>query len=619
MDYAGEVGKNIIIGAGEAAVASPLRGYGAQTEPTTLYDTPQGGASGTEVLARVMDFADKNGIGVEEARTWMVAQGLLKATPHSAVLSPEYRAGEAVSGMLKGEFPDRNLLNPVVRDIASGLGSVGGNIATALIPGVRMAGIPNLVAQGAGEGAERAVKAGATPEQIQRAAQLGNISGATEFADAMIPMLGSTGKVLGFLGRVGERIAKGAFIEGGQEGLQQLIQNIIAKGIYNPKQDLTEDVAYNALIGAIVGGGVSGIIGGGKTVPEQVGEEVPAQVPPGTGVGAGPTIPTGPPSEGVVGPGEVPLSGGPGVTTPAPGMPAEAPLAPPPTAAPVQAPLQPGESPDDLVEIPGTPVKVKRSMLPGILNAMAKGGVTTTTAAPTEAPVPSAPAPAEPTTAAPVPTPPPMSSGNPEIDAILGLGPLPPAAPSEIENILGLRPTKPELPPNVARILKPEPTLPSQLPTRASIPPALLVGPPDELVTIPGTTTQMTRAELNDYLNEEDRLSGRTPAPLEGEILPPEPSEVKRVVGPETLDPEVQDFVSKKITQLTLPTKGLPLSALIKRQKEEREGGVVTPSDRPLVQGFERSDDPRVSGGVFGRATSVYGPGEPIVKLQNGL
>ena len=86
--------------------------------------------------------------------------------------------------------------------------------------------------------------------------------GATEFMDAWLPFLGTPGKVTSLLGKVGSRVAMGVLAEGGQEGLQQFLQNLIEKGIYNPKKNVLDEVAYNALIGGIVGGGVSGVFGG---------------------------------------------------------------------------------------------------------------------------------------------------------------------------------------------------------------------------------------------------------------------------------------------------------------------------------------------------------------------
>lgn len=244
LDYLVEAGKAFARGAVEASVATPLRGLGSQnlgpdqTMEAALERTMRGEAPAEAVQGA---FAENR-------------------QPLPVTQNPAYQLGEQISGVTNRVLPDRNILNPVVRDVAGGFGSVAGNIATTLLtPSIA---VPSLFFQGAGEAGERAVKAGATDDQIRRAANLGNLSGATEFADAALPMLGTVGKTLGFLQRVGVRVAIGAFVEGGQEGLQQFIQNSIAKGVYKPKQDRGEDVPYSMLIGAIVGGGVGGAMAG---------------------------------------------------------------------------------------------------------------------------------------------------------------------------------------------------------------------------------------------------------------------------------------------------------------------------------------------------------------------
>lgn len=270
IDYPVEVGKAFATGAVEAAVASPMRGYAGQHSAEALTEP--------ERMRIALEGVMIGGLDPSEA----IAKGQREAQPLPVTQHPLYQAAEAISGALP---KDKGILNPIVRDVASGFGSVGGNIASMLTPGVNLLGIPNVVAQGAGEATERAVKAGATPEQIQRAASFGNISGATEFMDALLVHSGSWGKAYGLMKRVGVKALQGAMIEGGQEGLQQFIQNVIAKGIYKPEQNLSEDVAYNAMIGAIVGGGVGGATAGKQQVdapagPTTVDPSVTPQVDP---------------------------------------------------------------------------------------------------------------------------------------------------------------------------------------------------------------------------------------------------------------------------------------------------------------------------------------------------
>lgn len=161
-------------------------------------------------------------------------------------------------------------------DIGSGVGSMAAGVLTSIASGPTA--LLLFATGGMGEAAEKAQKAGATPEQIQQATRLGTIAGATDVVDALLPSLGTTGKALGFIQRVGARAVAGALAEGGQEGVQQLIQNAIAKGVYKPDQDYFEDVPRSMAIGAIVGGAAGGLMpshGKSEAKPEAVPEAKP--------------------------------------------------------------------------------------------------------------------------------------------------------------------------------------------------------------------------------------------------------------------------------------------------------------------------------------------------------
>jgi predicted RNA methylase len=189
---------------------------------------------------------------IAERREFLTEQANRPLTEH-----PLYRAGEVIEEFGKETLAPRpGFEGSWTRDIGAGFGSFGAGVATAFLNPAAAALM--WVTAGSGEAVENAVKAGATPEQIRRAAVLGTVPGATDAVDAMIPMLGSTGKVMGLLKRVGWGTLKGVLAEGGQEGLQQFLQNLIARGVYDPNKDLTEDVPRSAIIGAIVGGTVGG-------------------------------------------------------------------------------------------------------------------------------------------------------------------------------------------------------------------------------------------------------------------------------------------------------------------------------------------------------------------------
>ena len=125
--------------------------------------------------------------------------------------------------------------------------------------GVAGAGALSLGA-GAGEARIGAEQAGATPEQISQATLYGNIPGAFDlFTPARI------------LGRVAEPIKAGAvalvkraLVAGGeeaaQEAAQQVAQNLIAKGVYKPDQNLLAQVGESAAYGGAVGAMVQGFM-----------------------------------------------------------------------------------------------------------------------------------------------------------------------------------------------------------------------------------------------------------------------------------------------------------------------------------------------------------------------
>jgi GNAT superfamily N-acetyltransferase len=244
--YAVDLGKGAVEGAKNMA-ASALKGVAAAQSIGPAAEERAGlGAA----IDRVMAGEDP-ATAVENVRA--NPPSLEKVTD-----TPGWKAGEAIEEFGKKAlesgrpYPGQQL----TRDVGGGFGSVATGVGVSLLSPTA-AGLM-FVTTGQGEAADRAVKAGATPEQIQRAARFGTIAGATDVVDALLPALGSAGHVVGFVKRVGYAAVAGALAEGGQEGLQQFIQNAIAKGVYKPDQDLAEDVPYNMLVGAIVGGTVSG-------------------------------------------------------------------------------------------------------------------------------------------------------------------------------------------------------------------------------------------------------------------------------------------------------------------------------------------------------------------------
>jgi hypothetical protein len=139
-------------------------------------------------------------------------------------------------------------------------GGIGGMAARGLGVSTRAgqlaAATPVAGAMGAGEARERAVAAGATPEQITTATQFGVAPGLAE----MIPVE-RVFRVMpkeiksGMFEQVKRALVTGG-VEGAQEAASAIAQNLIAQKVYKPSQELIEgvgeDAAYGAGAGAIV-------------------------------------------------------------------------------------------------------------------------------------------------------------------------------------------------------------------------------------------------------------------------------------------------------------------------------------------------------------------------------
>ena len=194
--------------------------------------------------------------------------------------TPLYKAGQAVQDWSAEKFKAANdYENGWTRAISEGLGSTVPFVATAPLGGAGfvLGGAAGSYAS-AGEVIDAAIKNGATQQQIIDAAKLGKFPGLTDqipietlFERIPLPLAGK------FAGVVSKVLAQAA-VEGGQEGLQQAAQNLIAKYVYKPDQDITEGVAELAGIGAIIGGGLKG----GELAGEKLlgGHEAEAQPQP---------------------------------------------------------------------------------------------------------------------------------------------------------------------------------------------------------------------------------------------------------------------------------------------------------------------------------------------------
>ena len=135
------------------------------------------------------------------------------------------------------------------------------------------------VGAGAGEAAQRAVAAGATEEEISKAAGLGIIPGAFEMfgpgriAERFRKVLGTkaddvaeelSGSILRKISQAAERaplgrVGKAAIDEGVQEALSEVGQNLIQRGVYDPERGVFTDTGESFGLGAGVGGLLQGL------------------------------------------------------------------------------------------------------------------------------------------------------------------------------------------------------------------------------------------------------------------------------------------------------------------------------------------------------------------------
>jgi len=124
----------------------------------------------------------------------------------------------------------------------------------------RTAAVGLGVGAGAGEARTRAETEGATEEQRSTATALGTLPGALEvFAPFRILKRVPEGEVLTAVDRV-KRIAIASGEEAAQEAASGLAQNMIARGVYKPEQELIEGLGEQAAYGGAVGGLAQGLL-----------------------------------------------------------------------------------------------------------------------------------------------------------------------------------------------------------------------------------------------------------------------------------------------------------------------------------------------------------------------
>ena len=199
-------------------IASGLQGIVAQTVGNVANHIPVWDKiDAGEHVAKIDDVYDY-ALRSPEQRAELRASMQIPVTEQ-----PLFKAAAAIPGTVPaGEDPripgyEKAFWAPA---IGGALGSTGAGIGLGSVPfaGPILAG---AIFTGAGvdEARERARKAGATPEQENRAAILGGASGATDMIDLGLPYMGSFGTALSLFKRIGVKAFETAFVEMGQEGV----------------------------------------------------------------------------------------------------------------------------------------------------------------------------------------------------------------------------------------------------------------------------------------------------------------------------------------------------------------------------------------------------------------
>ena len=295
-----EVGKGVAGGA-VSTTGTMLKGAAGQNEVMI-----EGASDAAKGRLRIMDALDRGeklpsnaGWGdeldtinlyptltPEERKQFRQSQErVIKAAPpaQDVTQTPLYKSGQKIEDFSAEKFKAaKDYENSWTRTLSEGLGST-----IPFVAGGEWGALGGGAAASAGQQVEDAVKHGATKEQIVQAIKQGSIPGLTEELPLehlfdRVPV-GSYGKLVSALIRVGKQ----HLAEAGQEGMQQFMQNLIARSIYNPEQDIFEQVPQSAAVGGFVGAAMKGTEEIGSAVAG-IGAKAPTAAP-----AAAPPLPAG--------------------------------------------------------------------------------------------------------------------------------------------------------------------------------------------------------------------------------------------------------------------------------------------------------------------------------------
>jgi len=266
-------------GAIETTKAVPrgvVAGTGMMLEGTGQLLSAEKGADQSPLAKRIAEARSRSPEEIAQLRKDIFQQGVINPSIAQSVLS------DVLSGDMR---PDEaySAFEPALEDISRGLQAAGektqdysqsimpasegwkdgwasaigeglGSMVPILIAGLVSGGTGAAAVgavQGAGQGASDARDAGADEDTQTISAFMNLLPGATDAIP--IERILSNHVIKRGLASVLRRIGTQAVVEGGQEGVQQVMQNAIAQYLYAPDRKLTEGLGDNAGVGGAIG------------------------------------------------------------------------------------------------------------------------------------------------------------------------------------------------------------------------------------------------------------------------------------------------------------------------------------------------------------------------------
>jgi hypothetical protein len=259
-------------------VATAYKQMRGQSTPTPVVPTPAEPEE-TSLLGYGLETG-KALLGGAAGLLESAATGAAFILPEEAEQAARARIKEIGGGVQEFLAPGEAYEDSTYLDLMRGVGSTVPFLAAAPFGAVGLAaGALTGITAGAGEAAQRAVAAGATEEEISKAAGLGTIPGALEmFGPARIvgrfrKVLGTnaddvaeelSGSIVRKISQAAERaplgrVGKAAIDEGIQEAIAEVGQNLIQRGVYDPERGVFTDTGESFGLGAGVGGLLQGL------------------------------------------------------------------------------------------------------------------------------------------------------------------------------------------------------------------------------------------------------------------------------------------------------------------------------------------------------------------------